>query len=137
MTSAQNLLGLDVGAKRIGIARADTSTKLAFPLTTLEVNGNELAELTRLVKEVEPVAIVVGHPRNQTGEPTAQTAEVIKFSQHLEAFGVPVVFQDESLTSVIAEERLLARGKVYDKASIDAEAAAIILQDYIEEKYGH
>lgn len=136
MTSSQNLIGLDVGTRRIGVARADTATKLAFPITTIEVNGQELDELTRLIKEVEPVALVVGHPRNQSGEPTTQTAAVLEFARTLEGLGVPLVFQDESLTSVIAEERLVARGKAYDKAAIDAEAAAIILQDYIEEKYG-
>lgn len=125
-----------MGTKRIGVARADTATKLAFPLTTIEVNGQELNEISRLVKEVEPSVIVVGHPRNQAGEPTAQTVEVIEFVKRLDAVGIPIALQDESLTSVIAEERLTARGKIYDKAAIDAEAAAIILQDYIEEKYG-
>ena len=48
---------------------------------------------------------------------------------------VDVVFQDESLTSVIAEERLKSFRRPYTKEDIDAEAASIILQDYIEEKY--
>ena len=136
MTSSQNLIGLDVGTRRIGVARGDTATKLAFPVTTIEVNGEELNKLTSLIREIEPAVLVVGHPRNQSGEPTAQTAIAVEFARSLEGLGVPLVFQDESLTSVIAEERLVARGKAYDKAAIDSEAAAIILQDYIEEKYG-
>ena len=54
----------------------------------------------------------------------------------LEAFNLPIIFQDESVTSVIAEERLQSRKKAYTKADIDAEAAAIILQDYLEAPHG-
>ena len=58
-----------------------------------------------------------------------------KFAEKLEYMDVDVVFQDESLTSVIAEERLKSFRRPYTKEDIDAEAASIILQDYIEEKY--
>lgn len=76
--------------------------------------------------------IVVGYPRNQSGEPTAQTEAVKTFAKQLIDFGPKIVFQDESLTSVTAEQRLQSRGKPYDKADIDMEAAVLILQDYLE-----
>ena len=61
--------------------------------------------------------------------------KIKKFAEKLEYMDVDVVFQDESLTSVIAEERLKSFRRPYTKEDIDAEAASIILQDYIEEKY--
>ena len=79
--------------------------------------------------------LVVGYPRNQQGQPTAQTEFV---TQYAKAFAdhVQIVYQDESLTSVAAEERLAARGGQHRKGDVDAEAAAIILQDYLEEYHG-
>ncbi len=136
-SGARTLLALDVGGKRIGLARADTGTKLAFPVGTIEVDGVEIERLQQIIAEVEPGTIVVGYPRNQSGETTEQTRAVEAFAVRLEKFGLPVVFQDESLTSVIAEERLKERRKSYVKSDIDSEAATIILQDYLEANYGH
>lgn len=131
------LLALDVGEKRVGVARADSGTKLAFPVGTLDVDGDEIDRIAAVVRDIQPSIIVVGYPRNQAGEPTAQTAFVETFAQRLDRFHVPIVFQDESLTSVIAEQRLKSYKKAYPKSAIDAEAAAIILQDYIEVTYGY
>lgn len=133
-----NVLALDIGGRRIGVAKGDTILRIAHPYrTVLVVDGSELSELQAIVKEVEPETIVVGFPRNQSGEQTAQTETVQAFAEQLKQFGVDTVFQDESLTSVIAEQRLREAGKPYTKEMIDAEAAAIILQDYLESHYGH
>lgn len=138
MTSkSETLLALDVGEKRIGVAQADSLVKIAHPVDTIDVDGDEIEQLRRWVKQLEPSAIVVGYPRNQSGDTTAQTVFVERFSEHLKALGKPVIFQDESVTSVVAEQRLQQHGKPYTKAMIDAEAAAIILQDYLELAYGH
>lgn len=137
MTKTVALVGLDVGEKRIGIARADTSTKLAFPVGTIEVDELLFERLHQIIAEVEPAKIVVGFPRNQSGEATAQSRSVQHFARSLHTFEIPVVYQDESLTSVLAEQRLRQHGKPYEKGDIDSEAARIILQDYIEEQYGH
>lgn len=131
------LLALDIGGRRIGVAKGDTSLRIAHPYTTVIVDGTELTQLERCITDIEPEKIVVGFPRNQSGEPTAQTEEIEKFAEKLKEFNVPVVFQDESLTSVIAEQRLHESGKPYTKEMIDAEAAAIILQDYLEANYGY
>ena len=66
-----------------------------------------------------------------------QTAEVEKFANRLSHMGVPLEFQDESLTSVMAEDRLKNQGQIYSKGQIDSMAAAIILQDYLGVKYGY
>jgi len=129
-----NLLGLDVGTKRIGVAAADTSVPIAMPLVTVDVDGSELEEIKRIIDDRSVSKVVVGYPRNQSGDPTKQTVISEEFAEKLKSF-VDVDFQDESLTSVMAEDRLKAEGKPYDKATIDALAAAIILQDYLERNY--
>ncbi|MDB5177638.1 MAG: Holliday junction resolvase YqgF [Candidatus Saccharibacteria bacterium] len=133
MSRSKSLIGLDVGAARIGVALGDTAVRIAIPYGAIEVNGTELEEIANLIVKQEADVIVVGYPRNQSGEATAQTAYVEQFAEGLSDMASEVVFQDESLTSVMAEQRLQARGGSYSKGDIDAEAAVIILQDYIEE----
>ena len=125
------LLGIDVGTKRIGVATADTTLPIAVPLTTVLVDGDEIQEIARLIEEKSASLLVVGYPRNQSGDPTEQTNLVETFVEKLRPYA-QVEFQDESLTSVMAEQRLKAGGKPYEKGEIDALAAAIILQDYLE-----
>lgn len=138
MTKTKHIfLSFDVGERRIGVAQADSDVRIAFPLATIEVDGSEYGQIQKLVAETGPTALVVGYPRNQQGEATAQTAYVESVAKHLEAYGVPVVFQDESLTSVLAEQYLQQTKKPYTKGDIDARAAAIILGDYIEATYGY
>jgi len=132
-----NVLALDIGGRRIGVALSDESLRIPHPLTTVIVDGGEIEKLRLLVEEMQPVQIVVGFPRNQAGEMTEQTKTVEKFAEKLKEFEVPITFQDESLTSVIAEQQLRSLGKPYTKEMIDSAAATIILQDYLEEKYGH
>lgn len=136
MSATKNLLALDVGEKRIGVALADTAVRIAVPYDTVEVDGNEIATIGALVVSESINIIVVGYPRNQAGLATAQTLYVEKFVEQLAHLEATIVFQDESLTSVMAEERLKAHKRPYAKGDIDAQAAAIILQDYIEEQYG-
>jgi putative Holliday junction resolvase len=127
------LLGLDVGERRIGVALGDDIGRLAAPLTTLSVDGTELVQLQRLMLENDVTDFVVGLPRNMSGEETAQTEVVKDFVvRRLNGFELPVHYQDESLTSVAAEQELQQRGKPYAKGDIDALAATHILQDYME-----
>jgi len=135
--SSRTLISLDVGEKRIGVAVADDSVRIAVPFTTIEVDGTELIKIADLVIQQGAATIVVGYPRNQQGEATAQTDYVEKFAKQLEDMGAKLAFQDESLTSVIAEQRLVAQKKPYTKGDIDANAASIILQDYLEVNYGY
>lgn len=129
-----NILGLDVGTKRIGVAAADTSVPIAMPIATIEVDGNEISTIQKLIQDRSIATIVVGYPRNQSGDPTEQTAYSEQFAKQLQT-ETEIVFQDESLTSVMAESQLKASGKPYQKADIDALAATIILQDYLELHY--
>ncbi|MEI6054335.1 MAG: Holliday junction resolvase RuvX [Candidatus Saccharibacteria bacterium] len=130
-----SLVCLDVGEKRIGVAIGDNSVRIAVPLETVEVDGNEIDNIEKIINDEQADILVIGYPRNQSGEATAQTKFVEDFSKQLERIDIKIVFQDESLTSVMAEQRLVSFKKPYSKADIDAQAASIILQDYIEANY--
>lgn len=130
------LIALDVGEKRIGVAHADTAVRFPVAHSTILVDGLELERLRELFAEFEPGLVVVGFPRNQRGETTAQSDAVRAFVARLDVLQVPVVFQDESLTSHLAEKYLQSLKKPYSKADIDSHAAAIILGDYLEQHYG-
>lgn len=133
MVSKRVYLGLDVGGKRIGVAVGDSIARIAQPLATVEVGQNEAGQIRTYIKDLGVTDVVIGRPRNQSGDTTAQTQEVEQFVvSTLKGEGCDLHWQDESVTSVIAEERLKARKKPYSKLDIDAEAAAIILQDYLE-----
>lgn len=127
-------LALDVGESRIGVAVGDSAVRLAVPFDMVEVNGKELERIAKLVIDEHIDTIVIGYPRNQSGEPTAQTAYVEEFAKQLTDMGPSLAFQDESLTSILAEEQLKKHGRPYTKGDIDAQAAALILQDYLEEQ---
>lgn len=128
------VLGLDVGEKRIGVAKADSNTKIAIPIGFIKVDGREWEEISHLAKTNHTNLFVLGLPRNNQGEETRQSLYVRKFAKSLieKIPGARIRFQDESLTSVIAEDRLKKSKKRYQKGDIDAEAATIILQDFIE-----
>jgi len=130
--AGQSLVCLDVGEKRIGVAVADSNIRIAVAFTTIQVDGTELQQIAEIVIRERADTIVVGYPRNQQGETTAQTNYVEQFAKNLTDIATNIVFQDESLTSVIAEQRLVAMKKPYEKGDIDAQAAVIILEDYME-----
>jgi putative Holliday junction resolvase len=137
------VLGLDVGERRIGVAISDATGTLARPLSALRtsgLHGDALAlvagEVARLAAEEDGVsAIVVGLPRRLDGTAHEMTGQVQAFASRLEArTGLPVRFQDERLTSREAESRLALREKDWRarKARLDAAAAAIVLQEYLD-----
>lgn len=135
MANIQRFLSLDVGEKRIGVALADSQVRIAVPETTLEVDGSEINSIERMVRVNSINVLVVGLPRSQNGKISSQTDFVKDFVAKINLpKDVTIEYQDESLTSVMAEERLKSRSKNYQKGDIDKEAAAIILTDYLESK---
>ncbi len=128
------VIGLDVGEKRIGVAKADVSIRIATPVGFFNVDGTEWEMIDRIAKMNNTNVFVIGLPRSNEGNETQQSVYVRQFAKKLTE-KIPdarIRFQDESLTSVQAEERLKMRKKAYEKGDIDAEAATIILQDYVE-----
>ena len=134
MAAKKNILALDVGDRRVGVALADSQIKIAVPYGSLERSDKIIQQITELMLDHDINILVVGYPRNQSGEATKQTESVEQFAKELAEVEIDadLVFQDESLSSVEAERRL---GRVKDKGEIDAEAASIILQDYLEQNY--
>jgi len=134
MSHKKTFLALDVGEKRIGVAIGDDAVRIAMPYDTIEVDGTEIQRIARIAVDENIDTIVVGYPRNQSGEPTAQTDYAVAFADQLKDIASHLEFQDESLTSVLAEQQLKSYGRPYSKGDIDARAAAIILQDYLERR---
>lgn len=133
MNNRETLISLDVGTKRIGMAIVEGDVRIARPLGWLAVDGTEIEEIVKACGIYRAATLVVGYPRNQSGDPTKQTETVLAFCERLRtAETPPIVYQDESLTSVLAEEQLKAVKKPYGKGDIDAVAAALILTDYVE-----
>ena len=136
------VVGIDVGQRRIGLAISDVTRTLARPLKTLEVASVDdgvqrvAAEVMRLSREDDSVStIVIGLPLRLDGSPSEQTARVTTFISALRTTtSVPIVTVDERLSSVEAESRIAVRSKDWRerKKKLDAAAAAVILQDYLD-----
>lgn len=132
MSKPLRLMALDVGARRIGVAQGDMAVRIAVAYDTVERDGNEVTSIMKLAIDGDVDQIVIGYPRNQSGEPTHQTDAVKQFAEQLKDLDAEIVYQDESLTSVLAEQQLQKSGKPYGKGDIDALAACNILEDYME-----
>jgi putative Holliday junction resolvase len=136
-------LGIDYGERRIGLALSDATGLLASPWKKIANEANVTVAARRLADEVRALqaderglgAIVIGLPRRLDGAPNDQTARVQKLAQLLAAeVSVPVALQDERLTSHEAETLLAARERDWRKRKeqLDAMAAALILQDFLD-----
>lgn len=126
-----NIIGLDVGTKRIGVARVNTFVKLPEPLKLIDVEHQDVPETIKaLIAEQQAVALVCGLPRGLDGQETAQTAHTREFATNIkELIGIPVFMIDEAGTSKEADERLVGTNGI----SRDSMAACIILEDFIEQ----
>lgn len=133
------LLGIDYGKKRIGLALSDPLGMFASGLTTLENTRPKalIKALEEVVQAHEVSLIVMGLPLKTTGEKgeSAEAAEALA-QQITEKLGVPVVFEDERYTSVIAGHALQQQGvkPSRQKHLVDQTAAALILQQYLDKK---
>lgn len=128
MNSFTNALGLDVGLARIGVARISAIAQIAEPLVVLKNDVFFVEKLRQLIAEHSVDLIVVGMPRNMKGEKTDQSAYVEEFVKELaEETGVSLQFQDETLSTVAAQERVTPKTKQLE----DAYAAAVILEDFL------
>lgn len=127
-------LGIDYGSKRLGLATGDGEVRLATPLVTVEADKGDLVERLRRICQQESIDhLVMGLPRGLEGQETAQTAHVRAEADKLKAaLGLPLSLQDEAVTSELARERLEVRGQATSGGAVDREAAAMILQDYLD-----
>jgi len=141
------IVAFDVGERRIGVAVSDASGTLARPVGTLQVRGLDAeavntvaAEVSRLAVEDDGVSgVVVGLPRRLDGSANDMTPRVERFARDLATrTNLPVILQDERLSSHEAESRLARREKDWRvrRKRLDAAAAAVILQDYLDTRPG-
>lgn len=131
------LMALDVGGKRIGVAVADETRTIASPIAVVARGRDDHAEIARLIEQWKIEGLVVGLPTGLSGREGPQAAEVRRYAKGLAAAlgsETSIDFWDERLTTAIAERALIANGtrRARRKEQIDAVAAAVILQDYLD-----
>lgn len=128
------ILALDVGQKRIGVAISDGVVPFARSLPTLEVSSTTKDEVNKLLNGYNVTTLVVGYPRQMDGSAGKQAGLVEEFISSLNlSDNIQIVWQDESLTSVKAEEELSKTKPDFKKSEVDALAAIYILEDYLKE----
>lgn len=135
--NVDRVVGLDIGDKRIGVSIGDTEVKIASPLAPLANDETIFRQIDNLLIQNDAKIVVIGLPRNAEGQETAQSVVVRNFATELSAkTDAKIVFQDESLTSVLAERRLRERKNFSESmlrdGTLDSEAAQLILADYLE-----
>ena len=132
------VLGFDFGLARIGVAVGEFESSHASALTTIAAESTpaRFAAIEKLLDEWSPVQLVVGLPLDADGEAQARTPRCRRFANQLSGrYGLPVALVDESFSSVEADEQLTLGGRARwrdRKATLDAAAAQIILQQYLD-----
>ena len=139
----KKIIALDVGDKTIGIALSDDLLITAQGLTTIERVGirKDAGKVMELIREHNCDTVVIGLPKNLNGSDSVQTEKVYEFKRMLEnkmrsegMAHIPIVFQDERFTTLMAEKVLIEAdvSRKKRKDVIDKPAAVLILQGYLE-----
>ena len=130
------ILGVDYGERRIGLALSDQTKSIAFPYKVIKNKSINfiLESLRKLCLEKDIESLVIGLPLALSGKDTLQTKKVRKFSKNIETLGIPVFLQDERLSSLSAKKSLI-KEKIktgHNKEKIDERAATIFLQQFLD-----
>ena len=129
-------LGIDFGEKRVGLALSDRLNLIASPYKTLQyISENDLiSEIKKIVIDKEIGVCVIGLPLNMKGEDSDQTKKVRRFKNLLSILELPIFYEDERFSSIIAKNSLVLQNVKtgHNKSEIDRTAAAIILQQYLD-----
>lgn len=136
MTERGRVLGLDLGDARIGVAISDDGRRLAVPLGTIRTGAPaDLKSIAELVREHSVALVVLGHPLHLSGEAGERAHHAERFAEALRAIlPMPVVLQDERLSTVQAERSLReagVKGRVR-RRHVDRSAATVILQSWLD-----
>ncbi len=132
-------LGLDIGSKRIGVAGCDGLGMMATGLTTIWRSSfqEDVARLAEIIRERNVELLVIGLPYTMDGNLGSQAKQVQKFARRISAaLELPIEYVDERLTSYAAEQMMIA-AKISvseNKGTIDRIAAAVILQQWLDER---
>lgn len=138
-TKDMHYLGIDYGTKRIGLAFSDEGGSVAFPHSVISADRDAISKICALVKEREVAGVVIGESRNYAGEHNAVMEDIEQFKKDLEELcGVPVEYEQELLSSAMAARQFAPEEKSRKAnpthANLDAAAAAIILQSYLDKR---
>jgi putative holliday junction resolvase len=126
---------LDVGSVRIGVALTPLGVSIAQPYGVIENDHNVERKIIDLIQDQMISTLVIGLPLGMHGQETEQTRTVREFANKIkELTTVPIIYQEETLTSVKAEQELSSRGKAYEKGEVDELAACYILEDYLNSR---
>ncbi len=140
MEQLQRILGIDFGTTRIGLSLSDPLQILAQPYDTLKNDSHLIARLAEIAKQEEVSLIVVGMPLNLKGEKGKKALEVDLFVGRLkENLSAEVIVWDERFTTVMAHQTLRRMGtkkrdRETNKGRIDAMAASLLLQSYLDSR---
>jgi len=131
------ILGLDWGAKRIGVSISDKNQQMAFGRTSIENKSQDyvLEKLHEIITKEDIIAIILGYPLNMQAEKTKSTVKVEQFKALLEKhLRIPVILHDERLTSVESGSIITSLNiKTKDKKKeTDIIAASLILKNYLD-----
>lgn len=134
-------IGIDYGTKRIGVAVSDDTGSLAFPLAVVKAGHGALEEVVRLAKEHGATKIIVGESRDNKGQMNAVMEDIEQFKKDVEELsGLPTEYEREFFTSSLAARQFApeegSRKKNPSHDTLDASAAALILQSYLD-KHKH
>jgi len=133
------VLGLDLGDARIGVAVSDDDRRLAVPVGTVRTGAPaDLRAIAALVSERGATLVVVGHPLLLSGDAGERAHHAERFAEALRSFlRVPVVLQDERLSTVQADRSLREAGASgrERKRAVDRSAAAVILQSFLDAQH--
>ena len=134
--TAMKYLGIDYGTKRIGVAVSDDTGSLAFPLEVVQAGSGALGSVAELAKTHNVQKIILGESRNFKDEPNSVQEDIEQFKADLsELTGLPVEYEREFFTSALAARQFApdgSRKEAPSQAKLDAAAAALILQTYLD-----
>lgn len=129
-------LGIDYGTKRIGVAVSDDTGSIAFPLATVEAGPKALEEVANIAAVNSVEQIIIGESLNFKGEPNEVMEDIEQFKADIaELAGVPVLYEKEFMSSAMAARQFApdgSRKKNPSQDKLDAAAAALILQSYLD-----
>ncbi|GAC1392379.1 MAG: Holliday junction resolvase RuvX [Candidatus Saccharimonadales bacterium] len=132
MEAVKKYLAIDFGNARIGLAMTNSIARMPSPFKTLQNSEHVKDEIISIIKTENIDVLVVGLPRNLSGQDTHQTEIVRAFGTELLTLtSLPLYYQDEALTSKKAESELNLRGRQFTSADIDALSAVYILEDFL------
>lgn len=134
---SETIMAFDFGEKRIGVAVGETLLGKARALATIAESANDrrFTAIAKLIAEWHPARLVVGLPRHVDDTEHAFAARCERFARQLAGrYGLPVEFADERYTSCIAEAQMEG-DKLKNKSRLDAEAAAVILQAWLDQRH--